>query len=132
VLAEVRDVQMQSLHERIQRLLDGLSERDRVVLTLRYFQGYSAAEIGQALGLSANHVRVLQLRALRRAAFLETEERNVAVEAPDLPYNQQAQRVLELTKEAAFAFNHNYIEQSIYCSASLRREVRRRMSLLRD
>jgi RNA polymerase sigma factor (sigma-70 family) len=108
-LAEVRDVQLQSLHERLQQVLDGLSERDRVILTLRYLQGYSAAEIGQALGLSANHVRVLQLRALRRAAFLETEERNVAVEAPDLPYTKPAQHVLELTKEAASAFNHNYI-----------------------
>jgi RNA polymerase sigma factor (sigma-70 family) len=109
VLAQVRDVQLQSLHERLQRLLDGLSERERVVLTLRYFQGYSAAEIGQALGLSANHVRVLQLRALRRAAFLETEERNVAVEAPDLPYTKPAQRVLQLTIQAARALNHNYI-----------------------
>lgn len=109
VFAQESDTQMHSLHERIQRLLDGLSERERVILTLRYFQGYSAAEIGQTLGLSANHVRVLQLRALRRAAFLETEERKVAVEAPDLPYTQQAQRVLELTKEAARAFNHNYI-----------------------
>src|SRR5581483_10673373 len=101
--------QTQALQERIQRLLEGLSERERAILTLRYFQGYSAAEIGHALGLSANHVRVLQLRALRRAAFLETEERNVPVEAPDLPYHPQAQRILELTKEAARAFNHNYI-----------------------
>lgn len=73
--AKVRDEQIQSLHERLQRLLDGLSERDRAILTLRYLQGYNAIEIGQALGLSANHVRVLQLRALRRAAFLEIEER---------------------------------------------------------
>lgn len=109
VLAQESNEQMRPLQERIQRLLDGLSERERAILTLRYFQGYSAAEIGQALGLSANHVRVLQLRALRRAAFLEAEERNVAVEAPDLPYTQQAQRVLELAKEEARAFNHNYI-----------------------
>jgi RNA polymerase sigma factor (sigma-70 family) len=109
VLTQENDGQMHSLQERIQRLLDGLSERERAILTLRYFQGYSAAEIGQALGLSANHVRVLQLRALRRAALLEVEERNVAVEAPDLPYTKPAQRVLELTKEEARAFNHNYI-----------------------
>jgi RNA polymerase sigma factor (sigma-70 family) len=109
VLTQESNMQMQSLQERLQRLLDGLSERERAVLTLRYFQGYSAAEIGQALGLSTNHVRVLQLRALRRAVFLEAEERNGPVEAPDLPYNQQAQRVLELTIQAARAFNHNYI-----------------------
>lgn len=108
-LTQVRDAQMHLLHERIQRLLDGLSQRERAVLTLRYFQGYSAAEIGQALGLSANHVRVLQLRALRRAAFLETEERNVVVEAPDLPYTQPAQCVLKLSKEAASALHHHSI-----------------------
>src|SRR5205823_207896 len=79
------------------------------MLTLRYFQGYSAAEIGQVLGLNAKHVRVLQLRALRRAAFLETEERSVPVESPTMPYNEQALRVLELTKEEARALNHNYI-----------------------
>jgi RNA polymerase sigma factor (sigma-70 family) len=109
VLAEVNDEQMRPLQERIQRLLDSLSERERAVLTLRYFQGYSATEIGQALGLSANHVRVLQLRALRRAAFLEVEERSVAVEAPELPYTEQAQRVLEIAKEEAHTLNHNWI-----------------------
>ena len=109
MLAEVNDEQMQPLQERIQRLLDSLSERERAVLTLRYFQGYSATEIGQALGLSANHVRVLQLRALRRAAFLEAEERSVAVEAPELPYSEQAQRVLEIAKEEAYTLNHNWI-----------------------
>ena len=109
MLAAESNEQMRPLQERIQRLLGGLSDRERSILTLRYFQGYSAAEIGQALGLSANHVRVLQLRALRRAAFLEAEERNVPVETPDLPYNQQAQRVLELTREEARTLNHNYI-----------------------
>jgi ATP-dependent Clp protease ATP-binding subunit ClpA len=76
---------------------------------LRYFQGYTAAEIGQILGLNAKHVRVLQLRALRRAALLEARERSVAVDSPTIPYNEQALRVLELTEEEARAFNHNYI-----------------------
>jgi len=76
---------------------------------LRYFQNYSAAEIGQILGLSAKHVRVLQLRALRRAASLEARERSVPVELPTIPYNEQALRVLELTEQEARAFNHNYI-----------------------
>lgn len=106
---EVHDTQRSLLHERIQRLLDGLSERERTILTLRYFQEYSAAEIGQELGLSANHVRVLQLRALRRAALLEAEERNSVVETPDLPYTRSAQRVLALSKEAATAFHHRSI-----------------------
>jgi RNA polymerase sigma factor (sigma-70 family) len=108
-LPATSDEQLRPLQMLIQRLLDGLSPRERDVLTLRYFQGYSAAEIGQLLGLSANHVRVLQLRALRRAALLETTERSVPVASPTLPYNQQAQRVLELSKEEARSLNHNYV-----------------------
>ena len=77
VLSGESDEQMRPLQARIQRLFDGLSSRERDILTLRYFQGYSAAEIGQVLGLSAKHVRVLQLRALRRAAFLERPKKGV-------------------------------------------------------
>jgi len=50
------------------RILDTLPEREREVLRLRFLRGYTAAEIGQALGLTAGNVRILQLRALRRAA----------------------------------------------------------------
>src|SRR5947207_10030974 len=109
VLSEESDEQMRPLQARIQRLLDGLSSRERDILTLRYFQGYSAAEIGQILGLSANHVRVLQLRALRRAASLEAEERSVPMESPIMPYNEQANRVLELTKDEERSLNNELI-----------------------
>jgi len=109
MLSDESDEQMRPLQARIQHLLDGLSARERDILTLRFFQGYSAAEIGQVLGLSAKHVRVLQLRALRRAALLEAEERSVPVETLTMPYNEQALRVLELTKEEARALNHNFI-----------------------
>jgi RNA polymerase sigma factor (sigma-70 family) len=71
--AEFVDLQSEM---RVQHLLNLLPERDRRILTLRYLQGYSAAEIAEALGTSAGHIRVLQLRALRRAAQLETMERN--------------------------------------------------------
>ncbi len=108
-LSEESHEQMQSRQTRIQRLLDGLPSRDQQILTLRYLQGYSAAEIGQILGLSAKHVRVLQLRALRRAALLEVKERNIPMEPPKTTYNEQALRVLELAKEEALAFNHHYI-----------------------
>jgi RNA polymerase sigma-70 factor (ECF subfamily) len=54
--------------ERALRILAALPPRERDVLRLRFLHGYSAAEIGQALGLSPGNVRVLQLRALRRAA----------------------------------------------------------------
>ena len=54
--------------ERAWRILEALPEREREVLRLRFLHGYTAGEIGRELGLTADHVRVLQLRALRRAA----------------------------------------------------------------
>ena len=56
---------------RVGRLLQLLPARERQVLFLRYLEGYTAAEVGRKLGLSAGHVRVLQLRALRHAALLD-------------------------------------------------------------
>jgi RNA polymerase sigma-70 factor (ECF subfamily) len=50
------------------RILDALPERERAVLRLRFLQGYTTREIAQALGLTPSNVRVLQLRARRRAA----------------------------------------------------------------
>jgi FixJ family two-component response regulator len=92
--------------ERVQRLLHVLPARERQVLFLRYLQGYTAAEVGQELGLSAGHVRVLQLRALRRAALLEAEERSLSqmnepANEPVTTYTEQGQRVLDLAKEEA-------------------------------
>jgi RNA polymerase sigma factor (sigma-70 family) len=52
------------------RVLAALPEREREVLRLRFLKGYSAAEVGQALGLTAGNVRVIQLRALQRAASM--------------------------------------------------------------
>jgi RNA polymerase sigma factor (sigma-70 family) len=101
--------QFASLHTRIQRLLDGLPARERDILTLRYLQGYSAAEIGELFGLSPNHVRVLQFRALRRAAVLEAQEGSVPVASPTLPYTDHALRALALAKEEARAFQHSYV-----------------------
>src|SRR5258708_4154023 len=100
--------------ERVQRLLHVLPARERQVLYLRYLQGYTAAEVGRELGLRAGHVRVLQLRALRRAALLEAEERsfsqmNEPVNEPVTTYTEQGQRVLDLAKEEALSFNHHYI-----------------------
>src|SRR5438477_10108450 len=54
--------------ERAWRILDALPEREREVLRLRFLHGYTAVEIGQALGLTPGNVRILQMRALRRAA----------------------------------------------------------------
>jgi RNA polymerase sigma-70 factor (ECF subfamily) len=55
------------------RILDALPEREREVLKLRFLRGYTAAEIGRALGLTPGNVRVLQTRAIRRAASLGLE-----------------------------------------------------------
>ena len=109
MLSDESSEQMPPLQASVQHLLDGLPARERDILTLRYFQGYSTAEIGQVLGISANYVRVLQLRALRRAALLEAKERNFPMETPALPYNEQALRVLELTREEVRTLNHDYI-----------------------
>ena len=103
---------------RVQRLLSLLPERERDVLTLRYLQGYSAAEIAEALGTNAGHIRVLQLRALRRAAQLESQERNrySMQEAQESPFdayarqlNPESRRVLDLAREESIKLNHNFI-----------------------
>jgi len=98
----------------VYHLLHLLPERERQVLILRYFQGYSTTEIGQELGLNVGHVRVLQLRALRRAALLEAKERSLSLmheltNEPVTIYTEQGQRVLDLAKEEALSFNHHYI-----------------------
>jgi RNA polymerase sigma factor (sigma-70 family) len=63
--------------ERAWRILDALPEREGEVLRLRFLHGYTAGEIGRELGLTPDHVRVLQLRALRRAATRVDLEPNV-------------------------------------------------------
>ncbi len=98
----------------VYHLLHLLPERERHVLILRYFQGYSMAEIGQELGLHVGHVQVLHLRALRRAALLETQERSLSLmdestNEAGTTYTEQGQRVLDLAKEEALSLNHYYI-----------------------
>jgi RNA polymerase sigma-70 factor, ECF subfamily len=58
---------------RASRILAQLPERYRRVLELRFLTGYSVAETARALGVSVVSARVLQHRALRRAAELERE-----------------------------------------------------------
>lgn len=59
--------------ERAKRILQALPEREREVLRLRFLHGYTATEIARTLGLTAGNVRVLQLRALRRAATMDRD-----------------------------------------------------------
>jgi RNA polymerase sigma-70 factor (ECF subfamily) len=53
---------------RARRILASLPEREREVLRLRFLHGFDAGRIGSALGVTPGYVRVLQFRALRRAA----------------------------------------------------------------
>ena len=49
-------------------LLDGLPSNYRSVLEYRFLRGYSIRETAAAMGVSIANAKVLQLRALRRAA----------------------------------------------------------------
>src|SRR5438128_12699575 len=52
--------------QRVERLLDGLDERDRLMLILKEVEGFSIEEIGKVLDLNANTVKVRLFRARRR------------------------------------------------------------------
>jgi RNA polymerase sigma-70 factor, ECF subfamily len=59
--------------ERIGLILSGLPERHRAILTLRFLRGYSIKAAAAELGVSVSNAKVLQHRALRRAAGLDKE-----------------------------------------------------------
>ncbi len=107
----------QQIEMRVQYLLSLLPERDRTILTLRYLQGYSATEIARALGTSAGHIRVLQLRALRRAAQVETIERNrYHMQEQRSPFDSfatlmapESRRVLDLARKEMLTLSHWWI-----------------------
>jgi RNA polymerase sigma-70 factor, ECF subfamily len=52
--------------ERVEGLLEGLDERDRLMLILKEVEGYAVEEIAQVLDLNANTVKVRLFRARRR------------------------------------------------------------------
>jgi RNA polymerase sigma-70 factor (ECF subfamily) len=107
----------QQAQMRVQHLLSLLPERDRTILTLHYLEGYSAASIAEALGTSAGHIRVLQLRALRRAAQVETTERNrCGMQEQEAPFDSftkslapESHRVLDLGRSEMLALSHWWI-----------------------
>jgi len=55
---------------RVQALLHRLPDHYRRVLELRFLERMSVAETATAMGISSGNARVLQYRALRRAALL--------------------------------------------------------------
>lgn len=52
--------------QRVERLLEGLDERDRTMLILKEVEGFAVEEIAQILELNANTVKVRLFRARRR------------------------------------------------------------------
>ncbi len=52
--------------EHVDRLLEGLDERDRLMLILKEVEGYSIEEIAKVLNLNGNTVKVRLFRARRR------------------------------------------------------------------
>jgi RNA polymerase sigma-70 factor, ECF subfamily len=55
---------------RVEALLRSLPDRYRRVLELRFLQRLSVAETATAMGISSGNAKVLQYRALRKAALL--------------------------------------------------------------
>ncbi len=52
--------------QRVERLLEGLEDRDRLMLILKEVEGFSIEEIAEVLDLNANTVKVRLFRARRR------------------------------------------------------------------
>jgi RNA polymerase sigma-70 factor (ECF subfamily) len=57
--------------ERVERILAALPDRYRQILRLRFLDACTVAEAAQALGISIANAKVLQYRAVRRAAEVE-------------------------------------------------------------
>lgn len=53
-------------HERVERCLETLTERERSVLVMTFHEDKDAAEVGRMLGLAPGNVRVIRHRALDR------------------------------------------------------------------
>jgi RNA polymerase sigma-70 factor, ECF subfamily len=66
-----------SAAEQLQRILQQLPERDREVLTCRFLLKLSVNETAQRMGVSEANVKILQFRALHRAADLEPATTNL-------------------------------------------------------
>jgi RNA polymerase sigma-70 factor (ECF subfamily) len=55
--------------QRVDRLLEGLDERDRLMLILKEVEGFSIEEIAEVLDLNGNTVKVRLFRARRRVVI---------------------------------------------------------------
>ena len=62
--------------ERVEQLLEGLDERDRLMLVLKEVEGFSIEEVAEVLNLNANTVKVRLFRARRRIVTLAAKRGN--------------------------------------------------------
>jgi RNA polymerase sigma-70 factor (ECF subfamily) len=62
--------------ERVEQLLEGLDERDRLMLVLKEVEGFSIEEVAEVLDLNANTVKVRLFRARRRIVTLAAKRGN--------------------------------------------------------
>src|SRR5467141_94539 len=62
--------------QRVERLLEGLGERDRLMLILKEVEGFSIEEIAEVLELNSNTVKVRLFRARRRIVSLAKKSGN--------------------------------------------------------
>jgi RNA polymerase sigma-70 factor (ECF subfamily) len=60
------EVDKRLANAKLMNALAGLPEDMRSVVTLRFIEGYSARQTGEALGLSEGNVRIVQYRALKK------------------------------------------------------------------
>ena len=60
--------------QRVERLLSGLDERDRLMLIMKEVEGLSIEEIGEVMEINANTVKVRLFRARRRIVTLAREQ----------------------------------------------------------
>ena len=58
-------VNVMAARQSVAKALTALDEKSRKVIVLRFFEGLSAEEVGERLGLSAGNVRTIQSRALK-------------------------------------------------------------------
>jgi RNA polymerase sigma-70 factor (ECF subfamily) len=61
--------------ERVARILRALPDRHRAILVLRFLRGYTIRQAAAELGVTVSNAKVLQHRALRRAAGLDTDSK---------------------------------------------------------
>jgi RNA polymerase sigma factor (sigma-70 family) len=70
------DSEESEISARAAKVLDELPEQYRQILRLRFLEGYSVREAAAVMGVSVGNAKVLQHRALRRAAQKDDEVRD--------------------------------------------------------